>query len=242
MDGAETDRTGASTDRTGADWPPTTLLGRLGPADRDLLLALGTRVRYPAGRVLIREGDRTDSVLLLLGGLVKVTARADDGRDALLAVRVRGDIVGEFAAVDGGPRSATVTACGPVLTRRVRRDDFVACVRDRHRIALALQQTVVAKLRAATVHRTTFTGCDAATRVARVLHHLAMTYGDRTGAGAEIRWPITQPELATLAGASEPSVQKALRRFRTMGFVTPGYRSIRVDDLARLHAVAYAEP
>ena len=37
-----------------------------------------------------------------------------------------------------------------------------------------------------------------------------MTYAERDGDSAVIRWPITQPELATLAGASEPSVQKAL--------------------------------
>lgn len=228
-------------DRTDGDWPPSTLLGGLGPADRRRLLELGTGVSYPAGRVLLREGDRTDHVLILLDGLVKVTAHADDGRDALLAVRVGGDVVGEFAAVDGRPRSATVTACGPVLARSVTRAGLDACTRTEHRIAHALQQAVVAKLRAATTHRVTFTGCDAATRVARVLHHLALAYGERSGAGAEIRWPITQQELATLAGASEPSVHKTLRRFRETAVVTLGYRSIRVDDLRRLHAIAYAE-
>ncbi|WP_329547577.1 Crp/Fnr family transcriptional regulator [Streptomyces sp. NBC_01356] len=223
------------------DWPSSSLLGGLGQAERDRLLTLGARMRYPAERVLIREGDETDFVLILLDGLVKVTGRADDGRDALLAVRVGGDVVGELAAVDGQPRSATVTACGPVLARSVTRVDFLACTRREPRIAHALHQTVVAKLRAATTHRVTFTGCDAATRVARVLHHLAMTYGDPVGAGAEIRWPITQPELATLAGASEPSVQKALRGLKKAGVVTPGYRSIRVDDLDRLSEIAYPE-
>ncbi|WP_327315087.1 Crp/Fnr family transcriptional regulator [Streptomyces sp. NBC_01235] len=223
------------------DWPPSSLLGGLGPADRDLLLALGTRVRYPPDKVLMREADRTDFVLILLDGLVKVTGHADDDRDALLAVRMGGDVVGEFAAVDGQPRSATVTTCGPVLAQSVTRADFLACTRDEPRISHAVNRTVVAKLRSATTHRVNFTGCDAATRLARVLHHLVMTYGERAGEGAVIRWPITQPELAGLAAASEPSVQKALRRFRDLGAVTTGYRSIRVDSLSRLSDIAFGD-
>ncbi|MEU5362926.1 Crp/Fnr family transcriptional regulator [Streptomyces sp. NPDC005925] len=222
-------------------WHPASLLGRLDRADRDRLLALGTRVPHPADQVLLREAEHTDHVLVLLQGLVKVTGHADDDREALLAVRVRGDLLGELAALDGQPRSATVTTCGPVVTQVVTRTAFLACLRDRPRIAHAVNEAVVAKLRAATTHRVNFIGCDAATRLARVLHHLAMTYGERDGDGAVIRWPITQPELATMAGASEPSVQKALRRLRAEGVVTTGYRSIRVEGLARLRSIGYPD-
>ncbi|MFD6310083.1 Crp/Fnr family transcriptional regulator [Streptomyces nigra] len=222
-----------------SEWPATSPVGRLGPADRAHLLALGVPVRHPADRVLMREAERTDHVLILLDGLVKVTGHADDDRAALLAVRMRGDLLGELAALDGGPRSATVTTCGPVGTRTVSRAEFLRCLRERPGIAHAVHQSVVAKLRAANAHRVNFVGCDAATRLARVLHHLVMTYGERDGDGAVLRWPITQPELATLAGASEPSVQKALRRLRNDGVITTGYRSIRVDSLARLTAFTH---
>lgn len=241
MDGVRRSRAANGRPHEERDWPPSSLLGRLGPADRDHLLARGARVPYPADQVLMREAERTDHVLVLLHGLVKVTGHADDDREALLAVRMRGDLLGELAALDGQPRSATVTTCGPVVTRTVTRADFLACLRDRPRIAHAVNQSVVAKLRAANTHRVNFIGCDAATRLARVLHHLAMTYGERDGDSAVIRWPITQPELATLAGASEPSVQKALRRLREEGVVTTGYRSVRVDGLDRLRSIGYPD-
>ncbi|WP_404816817.1 Crp/Fnr family transcriptional regulator [Streptomyces thermolineatus] len=220
-------------------WPPTSLLGGLPRPARDRLLALGVRKRYEAGRVLVRESDPTTFVLVLLGGVVKVTGRTHDGRDALLAVRMGGDLVGEFAALDGKPRSATATACGPVAARVVGRDEFLARMRDDPGIAHAVNASVVSKLRAANTHRIDFTGCDATTRLARVLHQIAMTHGERSGAGVVIRWPITQPELATLAGAAEPTVQKALRRFREAGVVSTGYRTVRVEDLTRLNSIAF---
>nr|WSX47817.1 Crp/Fnr family transcriptional regulator [Streptomyces sp. NBC_00974] len=221
------------------EWPSTSVLGGLPPGSRDRLLALGALARYPAGRVLMREAEETTFVLILLDGVVKATGRTNDNRDALLAVRMGGDLVGEFAAVDGRPRSATVTTCGPVVARVVTRGDFRDCGRHDPRIAQAVNEAIVAKLRVATSHRIDFTGCDAPTRLARVLYQITMTYGERTGPGAVIRWPITQPELATLAGTAEPTVQKALRRLREAGVVSTGYRTFRVEDLSELRQLAF---
>lgn len=220
-------------------WPESSLLGGLPPAQRDRLLAVGVRVRYPPDRVLIRESEQTTFVLVLLDGVVKAAGRAQDGRDVLLAVRMGGDLVGEFAGVDGQPRSATVTTCGPVLARLVTRAEFLDCMRRDSQLSHAINQAVVAKMRVANSRRIDFTGCDVPTRLARVLHEIAMTYGERTGDGAVIRWPITQPELATLSGAAEPTVHKALRRLRETGVVSTGYRTIKVEDLALLTSIAF---
>ncbi|MEV3871440.1 Crp/Fnr family transcriptional regulator [Streptomyces sp. NPDC002454] len=223
-------------------WTPSSLLGSLAGPARDRFLALGTRVEYGTGRVLMREGEDTAFVLVLLDGVVKATGRTHDGRDALLAVRMRGELVGELAAMDGGSRSATVTTCGAVTARVVGREAFLGCLHREPAIARAVNASVVAKLRAANNHRIDFTGCDAATRLARVLHQMALSHGERVDGALVIRWPITQPELATLSGTAEPTVQKALRRFREAGAVSTGYRAIRVEDLSVLHGLAYDRP
>lgn len=222
-------------------WPSSSLLGSLAAPARGRLLQLGAARRYKADHILMREGEQTAFVLVLLHGVVKATGLAPDGRDVLLAVRMGGDLVGEFAAADGGPRSATVTTCGVVVARAVSREDFLACTRDDPGIARAVNAAVVAKVRVANTHRVDFAGCDAATRLARVLHQIVMTHGERSGSGAVIRWPITQPELATLSGTAEPTVQKVLRRFRQAGVISTGYRTVRVEDLDRLSDLAFRE-
>ncbi|WP_405019933.1 Crp/Fnr family transcriptional regulator [Kitasatospora sp. NBC_00070] len=220
-------------------WPLASLLGGLPPVERDRLLALGTEVRYPADRVLLRESDLTDFLVVLLAGVVKATRRTHDHRDALLAVRMGGDLVGEFAALDGRPRSATVTSCGQVTARVVSRAEFLDCLRREPRIAQAVNASVVTKLRVANDRRVDFTGCDTETRLARVICQIAVSYGEPVGAGAVIHWPVTQPELATLCGAAEPTVHKALRRLREAGAVSTGYRTIRVESMALLDAIAF---
>ncbi|WP_406135890.1 Crp/Fnr family transcriptional regulator [Streptomyces sp. NBC_01089] len=221
-----------------AYWPSAGLLGRVDDADRGILLGLGHRVVYPAGQITIREADTSDFALLLLGGTVKVTALAQDGREALLAVRMAGDLVGEFAGIDGQPRVGTVTACGRVLARYILRSELLECTKRYPSIGLALSASVVAKLRTATGRIVDFTGCDVLGRLARILHHLAVIYGPP--GRNEVQLPLSQPEMATLAGAAESSIHKALRALRESGAVVTGYRRITILDLDHLARIALA--
>ncbi|WP_246577166.1 Crp/Fnr family transcriptional regulator [Actinospica durhamensis] len=210
-------------------------------SSRDLLLSLGKQVEYASGHTVIREASQPTFVLILLDGAVKATGRTQDAREALLAIRVGGDLIGEFGALDGRPRSATVTSCGTVIAKLVTRHDFTAFLRADARVAEAVQRAVVAKLRSANMRRIDFAGTDAPMRVARVVYDLAVTYGIRDGKTALVGWPLTQPELATLVGVAEPTVHKALRDLRVSGVVDTGYRRLQVNDLDRLRAVAFPD-
>jgi CRP-like cAMP-binding protein len=176
-----------------------------------------------------------------LAGVVKVTGATDEG-DALLAIRVGGDLVGELSAMDNRPRSATVTTVGPLIARVISQGEFVAFVARNPEVALAVARGVGDKLRAATARRIDFTGCDVATRFARVLLELAVRYGEQTGAAVVIRCPLTQTELATLVGAAEPTIQRVLRQLRTDGVVATGYRETAVLDMAGLRRRAFPGP
>ncbi|MFI9273666.1 Crp/Fnr family transcriptional regulator [Kitasatospora sp. NPDC052896] len=226
----------ASVHGDAAYWPPAGLLGRVSEAERGILLSLGHRVVYPAGHVTIHEADTSDYVLLLLGGTVKVTAHAQDGRDTLLAVRMAGDLVGELAGIDQQPRIASVTTCGRVLARHILRSELLDCTNRHPAIGFALSASVVAKLRTATGRIVDFTGRDVRGRLASVLHHLAMTYS-RPGQ-SRIELPLSQPEMATLVGAAESSIQKALRALRASGAVSTGYRKITILDPGLLARIA----
>jgi len=219
-------------------WPAASLLATLGDAVRDRLLELGTIREYPAERVLMRMGDPTTFVIVLLEGIVKATGLTSDGKEVLLAVRVGGDVVGEFAALDNQPRSSTVTTCGLVVGCVIAQPDFLRLLRREESLARAVDRTVLAKLRFANERRVEFAGFDAYIRVARVLRELAVAYGDTDGDRVTLGWPLTQSELASLSSVAEPTVQKALRRLRDAGIIATGYRALTIESFGRLNAVA----
>ncbi|MEG3635212.1 Crp/Fnr family transcriptional regulator [Micromonospora palythoicola] len=224
-----------------AHWPPATLLGRLQPSTRQLLLSVGVQRSVKEAQVLLREGALESHVILLDDALVKVTVSLSDGRDALLAIRVSGDIVGEISALNGTPRTATVTACRPSTIRIVHRNAFRSFLRDNPEAALEVAGIVADRLRWANRRRIDFTSYPVRVRLARVLWELAVAYGQRDPRGVIIDIRLTQNELATLCGAAEISLQKALGGLRADGIVATGYREIIVRDGEALRSVAGLE-
>ncbi|ALG08417.1 Crp/Fnr family transcriptional regulator [Kibdelosporangium phytohabitans] len=227
---------------TQASYPParTGLFATLPPAAVEALLDIGVEHEFHAGDVLVHDGDRSTHVLLLLSGYTKVTATSANGGLVLLAIRVAGEFVGELAGLDGLPRSATVTAAGTVRARVIPQPVFQDFLAGYPAAALEVSRSVAAKLRVATRRRVDLSGYEVPVRVARVLAGLVAAHGVFDQGGWEIRPSLSQPELAALVGAAEPTVHKALRALREQNVVDTRYRRIRVVDLAALRAAATA--
>jgi CRP-like cAMP-binding protein len=222
----------------GAAWPRPTLLGRLPPGPREDLLHLGTLVRYQEDERIILEGDESTHVMLLLDGLVKIMAETPVGGEALLAVRSGGDVVGELAALDEQPRSATVIAATALVVRRIAQDEFVRWLGRHPAAALEVHRAIAGKLRWAARRRTHFASGSIPVRVACVLVELARRYGEETAEGLRIAIPLTQQNIAALVGASPRSVERALASLRARLLIKVAYRGQVVLDIATLDAIA----
>jgi CRP/FNR family transcriptional regulator, cyclic AMP receptor protein len=218
-------------------WPPGTFLAGLSPAATTELLGLGVRREFAPGRVMLREGDRNSHVEMLVSGFAKVTTIVA-GVEALLSIRLAGDIVGEIGALTGQPRTATVVACGRVASFVVSHADFHRFLRSYPEAAVGVTAAVGAQLRWANRRRTDFAAYPAHQRLARVLLEIAEACGRRTSDGVEIGVTLTQPELATMIGVAEATVQKALHELRGRGLIRTGYRRITVLDLPGLRAMS----
>jgi CRP-like cAMP-binding protein len=66
----------------------------------------GVRRRYREGGLIFAEGDRGSEVLLVTGGVVRLVVGSDREIDDVGP----GELLGEFAALDGRPRSASAYA------------------------------------------------------------------------------------------------------------------------------------
>lgn len=226
-------------DRSGMDeWPATSLLAGMSAATRRALLAVSVPRAYRSGERLMGEGDRSTFVVVLRSGFVKVTAALENGREALLAIRTRGDTVGELAGLDGGPRSATVTACGPVAGGIVHRPEFLRFLRRYPEASFAMNRMNAGRLRWANQRRLDFTGFGAPERVIRSLAELVGTYGVRTPDGLACAVRVTQAELAALASTSVETVEKVVYDLQKTGVLTWRYAMFTVTDHRRLHELA----
>jgi CRP-like cAMP-binding protein len=219
-------------------WAPGTFLGSLKPAVASELVGMSVRRQIASSRMIMREGARDNHVVLLLSGFVKVTT-AVEGFETLLGIRLPGEVIGEIGALTGDPRSATVTACGPVSAGNVARPDFEAFLRRRPEAATLVTTMVARQLRWANRRRTDFAAFPAHIRLARLLVDMADVCGQQRPDGSvEIALPISQPELAAMIAIAQATVQKAIHELRERRLIGTGYRQIVLLDPSALRMLA----
>lgn len=206
----------------------------LSAQDLDALRGLGGRRRLPAGSFLFLEGDDPGNVFIIDAGMVKVSTTSSDGREVILAVLDADDVLGELAAVDGSPRSASATALTTVELSAVPAADFQFFLRDRPELSLAFASLLAARLRQANRRQLEYAGTDALGRLCSRLDELRTRQGVTPTSGCIIDLPLTQAALAQWAGLSREAVVKALRTLRTLGWIETTRTTVTIHEPEQL--------
>jgi diguanylate cyclase (GGDEF)-like protein len=114
----------------------------------------GQDVRYEAGALLWREGEAGDSVLYVIEGSLAITDRSPDGETVVLRNAGPGHVIGEIAAYDGRPRSASVRACTESRVIRISSQEFRKLIEERPDILAELYWVQVDRVRSLTTRVT----------------------------------------------------------------------------------------
>lgn len=188
-----------------------TFLGNMSEETKTRLVAASRVSRIPAGRVIFRKGDASDSTCyLILDGAVKVSVPSKDGQETLLAVLGQGDVVGEMALLDRLPRSATVTALKSCELCQLTTSTLDWLAREDGAIFRQLLRVLSARVRAGneTSH---LQQMPLKARLARTLLRMADGFGEQLPDGRIlIRQKVSQAELGRMVGAARENINRQL--------------------------------
>jgi CRP-like cAMP-binding protein len=201
----------------------------------DLIERLGSHAVTQAvkgGTILFSKGDPGSSLYAVCSGQVKISAPASDGRDAVFNVVNAGEIFGEIALFDGGPRTATATAVMDCELMLIERRDFVPLLMRYPELGRRVIEVLCGRLRKTSeqVEDTLF--LDLPGRLAKVLLRLSAT-----GAPAARKITVTQRELSHIIGMSRESTNKQLRAWANCNWVRlerGGIAVLAPEELARV--------
>jgi CRP/FNR family cyclic AMP-dependent transcriptional regulator len=192
------------------EWP---LLAGIPDEDVRRLLAIARRRTFAKGEVVFHREDPADSLHLVVRGRFGARVPTPLGDSVLVDVLGPGQSFGELALLgEGARRSATVEAFEAGETRSVHRDDFVLLQRAHPGVKDVLLRLLAEQLRRSTDRLVEAHYVDAETRVRRRLVELASSYEDGVV-------PLTQEDLAAMAGTSRATVNRVLREEAKCGAV-----------------------
>ena len=109
-------------------------------------MAMADKRIFAAGARLMREGEHGDYVAVILSGLTDVRV-CENGVEQVLARRGPGQLIGERAALEMNPRSATVVALQPVQALVVRTADFATFLSTYPEVLKIVEEQIYTRLR-----------------------------------------------------------------------------------------------
>jgi CRP/FNR family cyclic AMP-dependent transcriptional regulator len=181
---------------------------------------------YPRGSSILRAGEETDALYIIMSGRVKVLIPDEQGGEVILTMLGAQDYVGEMGLLDDLPSSATVETIEPCEMLRIPRTAFLNCVEGNGEVAMLLLRNLVKRLRDADRKIESLALIDVYGRVARLIIDMAE---QTDGAWIVQRAPAKQ-EIARMIGASREMVSRVIKDLQEKQLIRTDKRKIIVLD------------
>ena len=191
------------------------LFSGLDDGELEKLSKVSGRKRVERGAFVVRAGESTDSLYVLLAGRAKVTNTDEEVREIILAWLGPGEFFGEMGLIDGSPRSANVVAAEPCELLFLGKDAFQRCLQDNFQVAQKLMKTLVLRLREADRKIESLALLDVYGRVARLLLDMSEVIEGRR----LVKKKMSKQDMAKMIGASREMVSKVMRDLELSGYI-----------------------
>ena len=179
---------------------------------------------YPKNAVIVSEGDRSNSLYVILSGTVKIFLADAGGKELILDIKGEGDYFGEMV-LDKGPRSASVMSVTPLQCAVISSEDFTDFLLKHPEVAFELIKNLIRLTRGMNANLHSLAMLDVYGRVARMLLDNAVEHDGKL----VIPGKLTQKDMAARVGASREMVSRILHDLSSGGYISMVARRITIN-------------
>ena len=181
---------------------------------------------YPRNSFILRAGEETDALYIVLSGRVKVLIPDEEGHEVILSIIGPQEYFGEMGLLDDLSRSASVETLEACEMLRLSKAGFTNILKDNFELAMLIIQNLVKRLREADRKIESLALIDVYGRVARLLIDMAQN--------VDGKWIVehapAKQEIARMIGASREMVSRVVKDLQAKGLIRAEKRRIYVLD------------
>jgi CRP-like cAMP-binding protein len=189
---------------------------------------------YSEGELVIGHTDTSFDVLLVVAGAVRVSLYSADGQRVGFLDLPKGMMLGEIAAIDGLPRSASVEAIEASIIAKLPRKRFLTLMEEHPRFALAVARQLAGHVRRLTTRVFEFSTMAVRQRLRAELLRLA---APGPGDSAAIAHLPTHAELASRISTHREAVSREMAWLDGHGYTEKQGRSLTIPSLSRFRGL-----
>jgi CRP-like cAMP-binding protein len=204
--------------------------------DRRQVLALCTWASYGPDHEILGESEQSTDIFFVARGEVAAKSYSVSGREVTLNTIIGGQMFGEFSAIDGQPRSASIRTVGEAVVARMTSRAFRDFLLHHPNVALLFAEHLVTKIRSLSRRVFEYSTLSVANRVRAEL--VRMCWERPVSGGTVLIDPApTHYELAARLSTHREAVTRELSFLASRNLIELSRRRIRVLDLNRLAAL-----
>jgi CRP-like cAMP-binding protein len=181
--------------------------------------------------------DTSDDVFFVIDGEVRVTIYSSSGKVVSFCELGPGEVFGEYAAIDGDPRSASVEARTNCLIASMSGGEFLRIFQTHPAVALAVARHLVRTIRALDRRVYEFSTLAVNNRIRSELLRIANLH--KQGNSARIVPAPTHSEIASRVSTHREAVTRELNRISRLGIIEREGHALLVNDLHRLAVLVH---
>lgn len=214
------------------------LLAWLSPEVREQVEAIAVSRRVAARETVYCQSDPGDEMFRVERGSIRLSVMTRDGRELLYKLCQVGDCFGTSSVVDGEPRPQTAEAHEDAVLQVFGKAALAPLRRQHYSLNDAMLRLLSRHMRLLSDYFAGLTFDAVPQRLAQRIAELIEGFGVEGENGVAIATPLTQTELALMAGTTRQSVNEVLQRFRHDGVLSLEGRGLVVRDHAMLLEIA----
>jgi CRP-like cAMP-binding protein len=194
--------------------------------------------RYEPRQPIVEYLDSSTDVYFIVIGEVRVSIYSVDGKAVTFRDLGPGEMFGEIAAIDGGPRSTSVEARTSCLIASMPAAIFRELLQSEPALAQALLRDFARRVRDLTTRVYEFSALAVSNRIQSEVLRLSSLV-PRQGRTVRIDAAPTHAEIASRTSTHREAVTRELNRLSRLGVIAQRGRTLIVKDIERLAAMVH---
>jgi CRP/FNR family transcriptional regulator len=192
--------------------------------------------KYKKKEIIFHQGDDSHVLYVIMKGKVRIFSISPAGNETSYRIFTPHDVIGEFAAIDGRPRSTTAQAMEDCILLEIEHRQFKQSIYEMPDLAMGLIKILIEKLRFTTEYAESIVQYDTAGRLLNMLLQYNKMIGVEIEAGVqyELNLSMHQEDMATMVGARREWVNRILRKWKKNGLIDYRKGKITILDLPAL--------
>lgn len=193
---------------------------------------------YGKDETIFRQGDESTQIYFVLRGKVRIFKISPSGVETSIDIFTTNDVIGELAALDSRPRSASAKAVTSTSLLTMAQERFIYHLETMPALALSLCRVLSMKLRWTAAYAESVAQFDAAGRLLHIILLNRERYGRLGSDGTTwvVELGLNQTDLASMIGARREWVNRILNDWKRRGLLEFENGVITILDLARVVA------